>query len=71
MAYELTVEDKQSIINNQLRNVAYRKYAYEVELIVENAAATPSAAKISELNAEITQCGSQITALTTELESLS
>lgn len=71
MAYELTIEDKQSIINNQLRNVSYRKYAYEVELIAENAVTSPNAAKVSELNSEIATCESQLTALTAELESLS
>ena len=68
MAYELTPEEKRSIVNGQIRNVLYRKYTAEVELIVENAVATPNDQKVSDLNAEIAKCEDQHDALTAELE---
>jgi len=71
MAYELTQDEKAGIINTQFRNVSYRKYAHEIDLIVENAAPTPDASRILEINAEIAKCDSQLSALTAELESLS
>lgn len=68
MAYELTADEKRGIVNSQIRNVLYRKYTAEVELIVENAVATPNDQKISDLNSEIAKCEDQYDALTTELE---
>lgn len=70
MAYELSLEEKTGIINSQIRNVSYRKYSFEVELLMENAVPTPNAARVTEINAEIAKCDSQISALTTELESI-
>ena len=71
MTYELSLEEKTGIINSQIRNISYRKYSFEVDLIVENAITAPNAARITEINSEIAKCDSQLAALTTELESLS
>lgn len=71
MAYELTQDEKIGIINTQFRNVSYRKYSHEIDLVVENASATPDASRISEINLQISNCNSQLSALTAELESLS
>lgn len=70
MTYELTLDEKRGIVNGQIRNVLFRKYGAEVELISENAVATPNAQKVSDLNNEIEKCENQYNALTTELESL-
>lgn len=70
MTYELTVEEKLSIIQSQLRNIKYKKYNAEVELIAENALDTPNTGRIAEINATIANCDSQITALNAEKESV-
>lgn len=70
MTYELAVEEKQGIINNQLRNISYRKYVAEMELVAENAIDEPVVARVTELNNEIARCDDQIAALTAELEKL-
>lgn len=71
MSYELTSDEKITIINNHLRSVAYKKFSAEIELIAESAVSSPNTIKVAELNAEIAKCESQIAALTTEIESLS
>lgn len=70
MTYELTRDDKESIINNHIRSVSYRRYVAEMELVAENAVDSPIPARITELNNELARCDDQLAALTAELEKL-
>jgi hypothetical protein len=70
MTYELTADEKRNVVNNQMRNVAYKKYIAEVELIIENAITPLNTARISDLNTEILKCDDQLAALTAELEKI-
>jgi hypothetical protein len=71
MTYALTNEEKIAIITGQTRQIVYSKYTLEVQLLVENAVATPNETRISEINSEIARCEAQIAVLANEIESLS
>lgn len=70
MSYELSAEEKNTIIENQLRSISYRKYASEIELVAEEAVETPPQNRITELNKEIKRCADQLAALAAEQEKL-
>ena len=67
MTTQLTNEDKVQVINSRLKSLAYSKYNIEIDLIVENAKATPLTASISALNNSMSEVELQISALTAEL----
>jgi len=63
----LTNSDKAQVISSRLKSLAYNKYNIEIDLIVENAKATPSTVSVSALNNSMDEVDSQISALTAEL----
>jgi hypothetical protein len=69
--YDLTAEDKISVINSHIKNINYNKFNAELVVIEENAKTTPSTVKIAEANATITEAEAQITALEAQIEALS
>ena len=69
--YELSNEEKISIIESHLRTLGYSKYNLEVNLMEEEAATTPVADAIASINAQISSVNKKIAALTTELATLS
>ena len=64
----LTNADKVNIINSKMKNLVYTKYNLDLDIIIENAKVTPSAASVSALNSSIAEINTQIAALQTELD---
>jgi len=64
----LTNADKVNIINSKMKNLVYTKYNLDLDIIIENAKVTPSAASVSSLNSSIAEITTQIAALQTELD---
>jgi hypothetical protein len=69
--YELTNEEKSSIIESHLRTLGYSKYNLEINLMEEESATAPAADAIASVNAQITSVNKKIAALVEELASLS
>lgn len=69
--YNLTAEEKISVVESHIKNINYNKYNAELVIIEENAKSTPSATKISDANATIAEANVQITALEAQIEALS
>lgn len=66
----LSKEDKLQIINSHVRNLEYRKYGLELDLMQENAKATPSSESISTIQSSMNEIDDQLDALDTELASV-
>jgi ABC-type phosphate transport system auxiliary subunit len=64
----LTNADKVNIINSKMKNLVYTKYNLDLDIIIENAKVTPSAASVSALNSSVAEIVAQIAALQTELD---
>ena len=64
----LTNLERVNIINSKMRNLVYTKYNLEVDILIENAKVTPSAASVSALNSSISEISDQIAVLQTELD---
>ena len=64
----LTNADRVTIINSKMKNLVYTKYNLDLDIIIENAKVTPSAASVSALNSSIAEITTQIAALQTELD---
>jgi len=62
----LSNEEKLQVINSRIKSLNYNKYNLEIDLIVENAKASPVAEAVSSLNESISGVNLQIAALTTE-----
>lgn len=60
---QLTDDEKSQIKIAAKRNLEYQMYALEVELIAENAKSSPDAAKISDLEDQISEKQTQIAAI--------
>jgi hypothetical protein len=70
MTIELTNEEKTSIINQHMQNVAYTLYNAQLSLIEANAVSTPNESNVSSINAQIADATSQMSALQSELNAL-
>jgi hypothetical protein len=64
----LTNADRVTIINSKMKNLVYTKYNLDLDIIIENAKVTPSAASISALNSSVAEIVAQIAVLQTELD---
>jgi ABC-type phosphate transport system auxiliary subunit len=64
----LTNLERVNIINSKMKNLVYTKYNLEVDIIIENAKVTPSAASVSALNSSVAEIVAQIAVLQTELD---
>ncbi len=64
----LTNADKVNIINSKMKNLVYTKYNLDLDIIIENAKVTPSAASVSALNSSIAEIVNQISVLQSELD---
>jgi hypothetical protein len=69
--YNLTAEEKISVIKSHLKNINYNKFNAELVIVEENATSTPSATKISDANATIAEADTQIVALEAQITALS
>jgi hypothetical protein len=70
MSTLLSNEEKTGIINQHLRNLHYNKFNLEISIIEETAKATPETAALTNLNTQIADFNSRITALEAELDKL-
>ncbi len=70
MVYELSNEEKISIIEQHLKNLEYNRYNLAVSMIELNAGTNPKSESIEELQSDIDSIVSQQTALAAELASL-
>lgn len=59
----LNDEDKDSIIENHLRNLEYSLFNTEMSILAANSIDTPNTEVLANLNNEITDIRSKITAL--------
>jgi len=64
----LTNAEKVNIINSKMKNLVYTKYNLDLDIIIENAKVTPSAASVSALNSSVAEIVAQIAVLQTELD---
>ena len=70
MTYELTVAEKNEIINQHIKNIEYSLFNLSLSLIEEESISSPSSEVISSLNAQISQATAKKTALLAELSEL-
>jgi hypothetical protein len=70
MTYELSNEEKTSIVNQHLRSLEYNKYNVQVSLKEENAVADKNVDLIASLNSQVAVITDKIDALLEELASL-
>lgn len=59
--------DKIQLIESRSRQLEYRKYGLELDLIVENAKVSPDADSVQVIESTITEIDTQIAALNSEL----
>jgi len=70
MTTDLTVEEKITIIEQHIRNIAYSKYNTEMSLLELDSVATQNIDLIASLNNQISDYVKQIAALKSEMDSL-
>ena len=70
MVYELTNEEKQRIVEQHLKNIAFSEYNLMLSLTAEEALENPSSANLLSLNSQKDDLEAQKAALLSELNSL-
>ena len=70
MTYELTNQEKISVVNQHLKTLEYSAFNLSLSVIEEEAATIPNAENISNLNLQIAEVNAKKTALLAELEEL-
>ena len=70
MTYELSTEEKVSIVNQHLRNISFKKYNLDLSLVEEQALSAPNQERIAVINSDMAEVVAQTAALLLELESL-
>jgi hypothetical protein len=63
----LSKEEKIQVINSHKRNLEYRKYALELDVLVENAKTTPNSSAVNGFQSSILEIDNQVAALNEEL----
>ena len=63
----LSKEEKAQIIASHKRSLEYSQYNLEIDLLQENAKASPNASTISSINSQMSEIDDQIEALDAEL----
>lgn len=70
MTYQLTNEEKASIVSQHVKTLEYNIYNIELSIIEENAVDTPNTAIISSLNDQLAPLNAKKSALLAELATL-
>ena len=70
MVYELTNQEKQGIVEQHLKNIAFSAYNLMLSLTAEEALENPSSANLLSLNSQKDDLEAQKAALLSELNSL-
>lgn len=63
----LSKDEKLQIINARAKGLEYKKYGLEVDLLVENAKASPNPESVSNISDAISEIDDQLSALNVEL----
>jgi hypothetical protein len=66
--YELSNDEKVTVIITHLRNLSYTKYNTELSIIEEESLSAPSAENLAQLNAQLILVNTKVSALVAELE---
>lgn len=66
--YELSNDEKATVIITHLRNLSYTKYNTELSIIEEESLVAPSAENLAQLNAQLVTVNTKVAALAAELE---
>jgi hypothetical protein len=66
--YELSNDEKVTVIITHLRNLSYTKYNTELSIIEEESLSAPSAENLAQLNAQLDTVNTKVAALAAELE---
>jgi hypothetical protein len=69
--YQLTNEEKATVITTHLRNLSYSKYNTELSIIEEESLESPSAESLAQLNSQLTSISTKMAALEEELATVS
>lgn len=70
MTIDLTAEEKITIVQQHIKNIAYSKYNTQITLLEMDATATQNVELIASLNNQISDYNKQIAALEAEVNSL-
>jgi len=70
MTYELTNEEKISIIDQHLKNLEYNRYNLEISVLELTSGTNPKQESITDIQAQIDSIIAQQTALNAEIASL-
>jgi hypothetical protein len=70
MTVELTAEEKTTVIEQHLKNVAYAQYNVTLSLAEAQAVSTPNTENVSSLMEQVADLAAQKQVLLTELASL-
>lgn len=65
--YQLTNEEKATVITTHLRNLSYSKYNTELSIIEEESLESPSAESLAQLNSQLASISTKMAALEEEL----
>jgi len=68
--YDLSNEEKSSVITTHLRNLSYSKYNTEISIVEEESLPKPSQETLTQLNAQLSAIQTKISALVSELDLL-
>jgi len=63
----LSKEEKITIINSRIRGLEHQQYSFQVDLLVENAKATPNQDSIDTINESLEEISNQMLVLNQEL----
>jgi hypothetical protein len=68
--YELSNEEKATVVVTHLRNLSYTKYKTELSIIEEESLPSPSEENLAQLNTQLASVNTKVAALAAELELL-
>jgi hypothetical protein len=69
--YQLTNDEKATVITTHLRNLSYSKYNTELSIIEEESLEAPSTESLAQLNSQLVSINTKIAALEEELTAVS
>jgi|688.fasta_scaffold00921_19 hypothetical protein len=69
--YQLTNDEKATVITTHLRSLSYSKYNTELSIIEEESLEAPSSESLAQLNSQLDSINTKIAALEEELTKVS
>jgi len=71
MTYELSLDEKKEVIDQNLRRLSSHKFNLEILLTEESSISNPKESTINDINNQIKDCDLKIAALLIKLEEIS